>query len=186
MPLFLKSLTLKETYRDIPPFKIKFKEGINVIAGENGSGKSTLLDLIMTPKSKDNESLKEVVCQEESFEYRFVDSEKHNPRIKTEFSKNIRFEISSRFISHGETMLALITASEDFKGILLLVDEPESGISLNNQKKVFKTLEKAVGNNCQVIITTHSYVLIKSVPIIFSMDSKTWVKSEEYLKRVLG
>jgi len=29
-------------------------------------------------------------------------------------------------------------------------------------------------------------ILLKSVPEVFSMDSKTWVKSEEYLKGILG
>jgi hypothetical protein len=37
---------------------------------------------------------------------------------------------------------ALITASKDFKGILLLVDEPESGISLSNQKRCLKPWKK--------------------------------------------
>ena len=187
MARFLKSFTLKAEYRGIQPFKMEFQDGLNVIVGENGSGKSTLLYLLTTDDFKELPSIRSI-DHEPSIEFRFLDTEKHNPRIKTDCSesKNIGFEIGSHFWSHGETMLPLVLASKDFKNIILFVDEPESGISLSNQKKIFEGLQKAsIKNNCQVIITTHSYIIIKKTPTVFCMDTNQWVNSEEYLKNLL-
>lgn len=182
MPIYLKSFELKQVYREINPFSVKFREGLNIVVGENGSGKSTLLSLIM---STDDNIKKDVNVV--PVEYHFIDTEKHNPRIlgSTEYSKNIRFTLYSKFTSHGEAMLPLMEASKEFADNLIFIDEPEAGISLSNQKKVLKALETTVGNNCQVIITTHSYVLISSVKEVFNMDTKKWVSSKEYLAEVL-
>lgn len=180
--IYLKSVQLLETYRKIKPFTIKFKDGLNVIVGENGSGKSTLLNLAIDPRNKIIKS----DYDKSHFEYKFLDTEKSNPRIKTDcaHSKNIGFEIASRFWSHGETMMPLLSAAEDFKNILLLVDEPEAGLSLNNQKLLLTYFNKAIKNNCQIILTTHSYVIIKSVEEVFCMDTKKWISSKTYLKNV--
>lgn len=185
MALFLKSFELLVEYRDIKPFKVEFKDGINIIVGENGSGKSSMMHLLTEYNPKDG------ICKiiHDNVEYRFLDTEKHNPRLKhdLEYSKNIRYELSSHFVSHGEAMLPLILASEkeNFKDIILLVDEPESGISLSNQKKIAACFKSVVTNNCQIIATTHSFVLMKSVDEVFSLDDKKWVSSAEYLARVL-
>lgn len=184
MALYIKSLTLKKTYRDVSPFTIRFREGINVIVGENGSGKSTLLDLIMSSEySKDIREVDYIPA-----EYRFFDTEKHNPRLKGDLSnsKNIGFDVASHFASHGQVMLPLIMASKSFKDLSLIIDEPEAGISLSNQKKVLEALKDAVNNNCQVLIATHSYVLINNVPAVFNMDDKKWMSSSDYLEKVLS
>jgi predicted ATPase len=182
MALFLKSCKLLKEYRDIKPFSITFSHGINIVVGENGSGKSTLLNLLTnTSDFKDTFSVK----VEPQTTFRFLDTEKHNPRIKNNCadSKNIGFEISSRFLSHGETMMPLLSASKDFENILLFVDEPEAGLSLRNQKKLLTIFENiSLHNNCQIILTTHSYIFIKSREEVFSMNEKNWIKSKDFLK----
>jgi predicted ATPase len=182
MAKFIKSLTLKKEFHKIQPFKIEFRDGLNVIVGENGSGKSSLLQLITDTDNHYNDlrsvDFKPGAC------FRFLDTEKHNPRIKSDCSNspNMAFEIGSHFMSHGETMLPLILASKEFKKIVLVVDEPESGISLKNQKKIFDNLQDiSIKNECQVILTTHSYVIIKNSPIVFNMTTKQWITSEKYL-----
>ena len=179
---YLKSFKLKVLYRDIQPFSVKFRPGLNVIVGENGSGKSSLLELLMGPDGK--------TCEKNAsqVEFRFLDTEKPNPRIKSnlEYSKNIGYMIHSRFKSHGQAMGPIIQASEDFKDILLFIDEPEAGLSLSNQKRSLQAFEKAIENNCQILLTTHSYVTIKSVPEVFSMDDKVWLSSKDYLKKIMG
>lgn len=182
MALYVKSLILKDTYQNIPPFTVVFKEGINIIVGENGSGKSTLLELTMSYKNKNIVEIDYIPK-----EYHYFNTEKHNPRIKGDLSssKSIGFDVTSRFVSHGQALLPIILASNSFKDSTLIIDEPEAGISLSNQKRVLEALKEAVNNNCQVLVATHSYILIKNVPEVFSMDDKKWVSSESYLKKTV-
>lgn len=179
---YLKSFKLKQVYRDIQPFSVKFLPGLNIIVGENGSGKSTLLELLREPTDTST-SEKDIVPTE----YRFLDTEKHNPRTRSniEYEKNVAYMIHSRFKSHGQAMGPLILSAGDFKDILLFIDEPEAGLSISNQRRAFKAFKKAIRNNCQIFLTTHSYVLIDSVPKVFSLDDKKWVSSKIYLDKVM-
>jgi predicted ATPase len=155
MPTYLKNVKLLKQYRNLDPFSLYFKEGMNIIVGENGSGKSTLLSFITGKFDEGTVRLD----FEKGAEYSFLDTEKQNPRIKSssEFSKNIRFDIESRFMSHGEALLMLLEGAKDFKGLLLIVDEPEAGISLKNQIKVLNILKGLIKeSNCQVLLATHS------------------------------
>jgi len=182
MSLLLKKFTLKKEYRSIEPFSIEFRDGINVIVGENGSGKSSILHLIMNEPDKE---LFSITTEKASF--RFFDTEKQNPRIRDpNLSANFGFALATRFGSHGEAMLPILLASKDFKDVILFVDEPEAGISLTNQMKIFKCFQKIIENNCQVILTTHSYLFIKSVNEVFSLDSKTWIPSSKYLDSIFS
>ena len=181
MARFLKSFTLIKEHQGILPFTMEFHDGLNVVVGENGSGKSTLLNLIIT----NHEDFKKFrTIDFESAQFRFLDTEKHNPRLKHDLSdsKNIGFYAGSHFWSHGETMLPLILATKEFEGEVIFIDEPESGISLTNQKKISYFLQASTHKNCQVIVTTHSYVIIKNVDTVFSMDKKEWIPSKNYLE----
>lgn len=178
---FLKKFTLKTPYREIPPFKVEFRPGMNVIVGENGSGKSTLLHLLTSGPDKETKSI-----VADTAETRFLDTEKMNPRFQSvDGSKNIRFTLSSHFVSHGEAMLPLLKAVTDFHDLVLFVDEPDAGLSLSNQVKVFRTFEKIVKEQgCQIVLTTHSYQIIQNVDEVFSMDTKEWIPSKQYLESV--
>lgn len=181
MSRHLKKFTLKKEYRGIKPFTIDFKDGINVLVGENGSGKSSTIHLITGDSDKNLFSL-----EADKISFRFFDTEKQNPRtLNPELQPNYGFALASRFGSHGEAMLPVLMASKDFKDTILFVDEPEAGISLTNQKKIFNCFKDIVKNNCQIILTTHSYLFMKSVDEVFSLDSKTWIPSSEYLKSIL-
>jgi len=179
--IHINNFSLIKEYRDIKPFSVDFRDGINVIVGENGSGKSTMMGLIMEGKKSEYSTVDVNECS-----FMFFDTERHNPRVKNYLpEKGGMFQIASHFMSHGQTLYPILEHIGEVKDKLVLIDEPESGISLSNQCKLIKALDTAVKNNCQIILATHSYTFMRNAHEIFDLDSKKWVKSERYLKRVL-
>jgi predicted ATPase len=186
----LISFELIDKIRTIEPFKIDFKSGLNVIVGDNGSGKSTLLNLL----SKNLDGNINVVLSDDTNSNgkntMYFDTEKQNPRIKSSVHDipvgTLGFSLMSHFKSHGETILPIITHIEKLKDTIIFIDEPEAGISLKNQYVIFKALKKAVKNNCQIFVITHSYVIIKSVKTVFDMEQKIWVSSSEYINSIFN
>ena len=176
----LLTFKLLKKYRNLNKFTIEFNNGLNVIVGENGSGKSSFLNLIMDH----NKEIVEITTKDNA-KYRFFDSEKNNPRLNNAVSTNLEmFNLHSHFISHGEAMLPIIKAMSDFKNETIIIDEPESGLSLSNQKIVIDLLNDSIKNNCQIIISTHSYVIIKNTKHVFSMNKLKWISSKEFLKKI--
>lgn len=178
---YLKKINVIKEFRGIKPFTLELNDGINIIVGENGIGKSSLLSLIT------NETYRNYVKFDvlPNTTFRAFDTEKDNPRIKTDINTmiNLAFSLNARFVSHGEAMLPLIKTIKDFNDCLIVIDEPEAGLSISNQRKILKVFNDSITkNNCQIILTTHSYVIIENSEQVFSMDNKKWIKSNEYLK----
>jgi len=185
MKKYIDYFQLKSKYETIKPFKCSFKAGLNVIVGENGSGKSTMLRLMSSGKSPGH-AIK-LVDKSKQTNFRYFDTEKDNPRLNQidwAKEKNPLFALSSHFMSHGEAILPLIQAIEDFKNEVVFIDEPDAGLSLTNQKKIITSFKRAVKNGCQIILTTHSYVIIKNTKEVFSLDTRKWIPSSEYLEKI--
>jgi predicted ATPase len=166
-----------ELFKDLD---IKFKD-LNIIVGNNASGKTTLLKSI---HSKEN-----MTCEPDNItnEVAFFDTEINNPRFIDPgfdlFKCNLK--LTSREESHGETLLKILNSIFKEKDLIIFVDEPESGISLKNQFKMVKQLKKASKHN-QLFISTHSYVIITSVKEVYDLDTKSWIKSEDYIEMIKG
>lgn len=61
-------------------------------------------------------------------------------------------------VSHGESVLALLERL-DGRGLLLIADEPEAGLSVPGQLAVLRRLHELVDEGAQLLVATHSPVL---------------------------
>ena len=61
-------------------------------------------------------------------------------------------------MSHGESVVGLLTRLQG-RGLLLLADEPEAGLSVTGQLAVLRRLHELVAEGAQVVCATHSPIL---------------------------
>jgi predicted ATPase len=123
----------------------------------------------------------------------YFDSEHDNPRVKDIKSYStpagmsrgygVGNAIRSKFMSHGEVLENLIiTPLLKAKNCVIMLDEPESGLSLKNQFKLINLINLAVKNKCQLFIATHCYPLIESFDV-FSIEHKMKMPGSEFIQK---
>lgn len=173
-------------------FEIKCSD-VNLFVGNQGCGKSTLLNLIQQNHSDVEFKISEYAIKNGVNTFYF-DSEKDNPRIKdpTLFTKpngqNVGIgyggALASRFKSHGEILQHfIITPILKAKDCVIILDEPESGLSITNQLNLIKAIKLAIENNCQFFIATHCYPLIEAFDVI-SLEHKKHMKGIDFINLV--
>ena len=123
------------------PKKIEFDAGINVIIGDNGVGKSTLLMLL-----RESSGYRAKLDYEKGSSYTFFDFETMNPRM-TEPNPNDQDlyvgGLLSRFRSHGEVSLDVLSHIDKCKEDVIILDEPDSNLFITRQLNLIKKLKKA-------------------------------------------
>ncbi len=166
---------------------------VNLLVGDQGCGKSTLLQLLQKNHSDIELKLSDYVIQNGCESYYF-DTEKDNPRVKDlnsytnpdGTSKGIGYggALISHFQSHGEVLEKFIIGPLlKSKDCVILLDEPESGLSITNQFKLIDAIKISVKNNCQLFIATHCYPLIEEFDVI-SLQHNKQMKGIEFIKKV--
>lgn len=173
---------------------IEFKGGINLIVGDQGCGKSSLFYSIMNYQESG------IAMDYDSDKgYLFLDTETMNPRLDDAFKANREFDgvasyeaaatdsLIRKFSesqyekSHGQVMLPLIIGYKDVKDKTFFVDEPEAGLSIRSQYKVFNYYKELAKNN-QLVIATHSPILIKEVGEVYSLEHRKWMSGDEFIQ----
>lgn len=168
-------------------------ESVNLFVGNQGCGKSTLLNLLRLNHSDIALKLTEnaLLNGVDTF---YFDTENDNPRTKDPqlFTKTNGDDIGigyagaimTRFRSHGEVLERFIfNPLSSAQNCVIIIDEPEAGLSVTNQLKLIKAISTAVQNNCQLFIATHCYPLIMNFNVI-SLEHYVKMKGSDFIKLV--
>ena len=186
---------------------LEFHPAVTFIVGENGSGKSTLLEALAvslgfnpeggtknfsfsTRKSHSilnkhlrvSKSIKRpktgYFLRAESFfnvatEIEILDKGPGGPPIIDSYGG-----VSLHEQSHGESFFALMNNRFGEEGLYIL-DEPEAALSPNRQMAMISLIHRLIKNQCQLIIATHSPILL-SYPnsIIYEARDNGLIKVE--------
>jgi predicted ATPase len=173
-------------------FEIKCLD-VNLLVGNQGCGKSTLLKLIQKCHSDIYLKMSDYVLSN-GVETFFFDSEKDNPRVKDPQlfthangqDKGIGYgaALVSRFKSHGEILQDfIITPILKARDCVIILDEPESGLSITNQFRFISAIKIALSNNCQFFIATHCYPLIETFTVI-SLEHKKRMSGIDFINLI--
>lgn len=194
--LFLKSVELTENVEPLKKgFKVNFNKSICVLVGDNGVGKSTVLECLGTYFGfKDDTYLKRskmgdkiIVDKLESFPIKYLDFHGGDKKFSGAFGDDMILQMQQMRASSGQCTLALVNSGKftDFNGGLILLDEPCRGLSLKNQSGIGNFVKNFVKfRDCQIVLTTHSLVILKSLASIaqfFSIEMGADISCAEYI-----
>lgn len=189
--MILNKITINQEYRKIPKdFYLEFKNNLTVITGENGTGKSTLLDLIKQSSEKtkysadfSNYTLDTTIDLIGNIEH--LDSVNGLLKTLSYFDDdNMDLQIQALKASSGEGLLLQLADlnKKDLNNKLLLLDEPERGLSIKQQLTLSKYMNFLINNfeNLQIIVVTHGYGILATQEEIFSMNSLKYIKKDDF------
>jgi len=162
---------------DVPAFRalrhgLDLRRPITLITGENGVGKSTLLEGIavscgfnarggaygeaVTGRGNPLRHAATLLRGPLPMNGHFLRAEAHY-EVSSEF--NLTHDTDLYALSHGESVLRIVQDSFHGAGLFLL-DEPESGLSFIRQMTLLAELHQIAAAGAQLIIATHSPVLL--------------------------
>ena len=176
----LLSIKFKTKYRCFKKgATIEFKDNLTLLVGDQGVGKSTILKTLQNFNNH-----KDTIAVNTSGEVSTLafDTEKDNPRMQPGgIEKDALYRVSVAFASHGETILPLMEHITTEKDRLIMIDEPESGLSIRSQYKLVKFFKKAVKNGCQLLVATHSMAVIGSFEEVFNLEIMEYQSSQDFI-----
>jgi predicted ATPase len=189
LPL-LCEVRFREDYRCFRAGQVlRFDDGVNLLVGERGSGKSTLITLLRDRvgnkfKAELSHRVMDVVMQ--ACYVRWLDFEKDNPRTQAEIGIHDAFLLGSMSVSHGQTTLAMLNGlqrvlQETPGRTLLLLDEPDTALSIRSVHHLARLLRRAADDGHQVIAAVHNPIVIASQPRVLCLDDGEWMSSERFI-----
>lgn len=186
----IEEVTFEEDFRCFSKGeKIKLRKGINILVGENGSGKSSFFKVLADKSFRDKAiiKLKEGINRE-TLNFIFHDFEKMNPRVRGYVES--RAQIASIFKSHGEVNIVILKSLSKIKNTpIILMDEPESALSISKTIEIcrfLKTIEKE--NKSQIILSTHNPIFMCMTGMVLDFTNKPikWRTTRDFLKQYMS
>lgn len=189
--MYLSDIKIIKEYRCLPILDIKLKN-ITLLVGDQGCGKSSLLKLLHENNSEYINIKIAEKYKNKSINSYFFDTEKQNPRVAPDHNYydihgrsigiGIGTKVFSMFQSHGEVLREFtVETIPKADNCVILLDEPESSLSIKNQYKLAQNIISATKNNCQLIIATHCLPLIESIDTVYDLEKKEWKKSSLFI-----
>ena len=160
---------------------------ITLLVGDQGCGKSTLLSLLSSLVTG-----KSTICDvrrsgKEQTKIMFLDLEHDNPRTGSGGnpydSKSMLYNMSVKYQSHGEVLVPILEVIDGQSDSLILLDEPETSLSLRSQFKMVDIFERALQKNNQLFLATHNSLFMQSFDKnILSLEHNKYVSYEEFVE----
>ena len=207
--MFLNSITFLEDIRTIKKDTvIEFNSNITVISGDNGTGKSTIVQSLFRNLASDNKTtfgsnvnipndIREAkITVNTSKEYKkdniiYLDAVEGLLKNLSYFDNdNMTLQISCMGKSSGEGLLmqlAELNNNEELNSSILILDEPERGLSIKQQitlAKYFKFLSKN-NPNLQIIIVSHGFGVLTAFDTMYSTNDFEYITTEDYITSML-
>jgi predicted ATPase len=181
--------------------RLEFHPAVTFFIGENGSGKSTLLEAIATKYGFNVEggskNFNFATEDTHSDLHEFIRLEKgvRHPSdgffLRAESFYNVATEIDKLGVerayggmslhgqSHGEAFLSLLQHRFQGDGVYLL-DEPEAALSPQRQLSVLTLMHRLIYHQSQLVIATHSPILLAYPHARIYLFSETGITEVNY------
>ncbi len=87
-----------------------------------------------------------------------------------------------QYNSNGEALLDMYEGFKEIKNSVIMLDEPETSMSLKSSSKLCIMIKDMIANNNQFIISTHHPIFMRLSKDIYDIEKKKFVETENYLK----
>lgn len=173
--IYLKSVEFKQDMNPLKAgFKVVFNKQITILVGDNGVGKSTITDAINTTFGKKDDTYlkrnaKDILIVDkitEPFPFKGIDFHSDDKKFAAAFGDDMGLQIQQMKASSGQVTLSLLISAnfKELKDGLVVLDEPERGLSIRNQYGLANIILQLVKQkNCQIIMTCHSDIILKAM-----------------------